>query len=203
MRRNRLPKDICTAVARFDSIRTLLAASVNDEMHVHQMDVISAYVQGELTDEVYMEQPEMYVQHGEESKICKLLKLLYVLKQSGRQWYKKLDGYITNNGGVRTVANPCIYVFGKDDERVIVIIYVDDLILASKRAKELKIVKSKLKSAFEIVDLGLIHDVLRERRTRRPNRKYISLTKKVYRRIAGEIQHGRRKNSINAAIIKY
>jgi len=68
-------------VARFDSIRTLLAAAVNEELYVHQMDVVLAYVQGELTDEVYMEQPEMYVQRGEESKVCKLLKPLYGLKQ--------------------------------------------------------------------------------------------------------------------------
>lgn len=116
----------------------------------------------------------------EESKVCKLLKPLYVLKQSGRQWYKKLDGYIINNRGVRTVADPCIYVFGKGDERVIVIIYVDDLILASKRAKELEIVKSKLKSAFEMVDLGPIHDVLCVNVEREDQTRSIFLSQKKY-----------------------
>lgn len=72
-------------VARFDSIRTLLAAAVNEELYVHQMDVVSAYVQGDLTDKVYMEQPEMYIRRCEESKVWKLLKPLYGLKQSGRQ----------------------------------------------------------------------------------------------------------------------
>lgn len=147
-------------VARYESIRALLAASANDEMHVHQMDVTSAYVQGDLSDEVYMEQPEMYVQRGEESKVCKLLKPLYGLKQSGREWYRKLDGYITSNGGIRTAADPCVYVFGKDNRQVITIVYVDDLILASKEIEELKRVKTNLKSTFKMVDLGPIHDVL-------------------------------------------
>jgi len=73
-----------------------------------------------------------------------------IRKQSGRQWYKKLDGYVTNNGGKRTAADPCVYIFGEGDKRVIVIIYVDDLILASKEIKELEQIKSKLKSAFKM-----------------------------------------------------
>lgn len=70
-------------VTRYETIRTLLAASVNEEMHIHQMDVVSAYTQGKLSDEIYMEQPETYIQSGEESKVCKLVKPLYGLKQSG------------------------------------------------------------------------------------------------------------------------
>lgn len=129
-------------------------------MHVHQMDVISAYVQGELNNEVYMEQPEMFVKHGHEEKVCKLLKPLYGLKQSGREWYKKLDSYITGIGGKRTLADPCVYVFGKNDERVIVIIYVDDLILALKELTRLEYIKSKMKSMFKMTDLGQISNIL-------------------------------------------
>ena len=55
-------------------------------MHIHQMDVILAYVQGELHDEIYMEQSEMFVDLGNEDKVCKLLRPLYGLKQSGREW---------------------------------------------------------------------------------------------------------------------
>ena len=151
---------IFAPVSRYETIRTLLAASVNEEMYVHQMDVVSAYIQGELSDEVYMEQPEMYVQKGEESKVCKLIKPLYGLKQSGREWYKTFDKYVTNNGGKRTMADPCLYVFGEGDNRVIMLIYVDDIILASKRIEKLETVKTKLKTAFKMVDLGPIHDIL-------------------------------------------
>lgn len=153
-------EEVFAPVSRYETIRTLLAASVNEEMHVHQMDVVSAYIQGELSDEVYMEQPEMYVQKSEESKVCKLIKPLYGLKQSGREWYKTFDKYVTNNGGKRTMADPCLYVFDEGDDRVIMLIYVDDLILASKKVEKLERVKSKLKSAFKMVDLGPIHDIL-------------------------------------------
>jgi len=147
-------EEVFAPVARYEAIRTLFAASVNEEMHVHQMDVISAYVQGELNDDIYMEQPEMFVEHGHEEKVCKLLKPLYGLKQAGREWYKKLDSYITEIGGKRTAADPCVYVFDKENERVIVIVYVDDLILASKELTRIEYIKSKMKSMFKMTDLG-------------------------------------------------
>lgn len=77
--------EVFSPVARYETIRTLLAAAVGEEMFIHQMDVISAYLQGHLHDEVYMEQPDMFVQIGQEEKVCKLLKSIYGLKQSGRE----------------------------------------------------------------------------------------------------------------------
>ncbi|CAK9827765.1 Retrovirus-related Pol polyprotein from transposon TNT 1-94 [Anthophora retusa] len=151
-------EDIFAPVARYEIIRTLFAAAVNEQMHIHQMDVISAYVQGELHDEIYMEQPEMFSKG--ENKVCKLLKPLYGLKQSGREWYRKLDRYIRDNDGKRTPADQCVYVFGKDEDRVILIIYVDDLLLASKNIEALNKIKSKFKTAFKIVDLGQVNNIL-------------------------------------------
>ena len=126
-------EEVFAPVARYETIRTLIAAAVNDEMHIHQMDVISAYVQGELHDEIYMEQSETFVELGNEDKVCKLLRPLYGLKQSGREWYKKLDDFILKIGGKRTPADPCVYVIGGGEDRVILVIYVDDLIFASKK----------------------------------------------------------------------
>lgn len=150
--------EIFAPVARYESIRTLLAASVNEEMYIHQIDVVTAYVQGDLSDEIYMEQSEMFVKYGEESKVCKLQKSLYGLKQSGCEWYKKIDGYITSIGGKRTMVDPCIYVFYNND-RVIMAIYVD-IILASKKIGKLELIKSKLKSSFKVSDQGPIHYIL-------------------------------------------
>ncbi|KAH0816989.1 hypothetical protein GEV33_005802 [Tenebrio molitor] len=117
----------------------------------------------ELHDEVYMKQPEMFAEEGKEEEVCKLLKPLYGLKQSkqsGREWYKKLDGYMKNNGGRRTPSDPCVYVFGENDERVIIIIYVDDLTLASKKLEKLNEVKKNMKSEFKMKDLGPINNIL-------------------------------------------
>jgi len=75
-------QQVFAPIARYETIRALLAASVSDEMYLHQMDVISAYIQGELHEEIYMERPEMLVQNKQKDKVCKLLKPLYGLKQS-------------------------------------------------------------------------------------------------------------------------
>lgn len=153
-------EEVFAPVARYEIIRTLFAAAVNDEMHIHQMDVISAYVQGELSDEIYMEQPEMFVQRNYEDKVCKLQKPLYGLKQSGREWYRTFNNFITNSGGKRTPADPCVYVFNKGEDRVIVILYIDDLILASRNIKKIEEIKTKLKSEFKMTDLGSISNIL-------------------------------------------
>lgn len=152
-------EEIFAPVTRYEIICTLLIAAVEEEMHVHQMDVVSAYVQGSLNDEVFMEQPKLFIKENDK-RVCKLHKPLYGLKQSDREWYKRLDDFVTQQGGCRNKADPCLYVFGKNEKRVIMIIYVDDLILASKDKKELYSVKQKLKSEFEIVDLGEITDIL-------------------------------------------
>jgi len=99
-------------------MQALLAASVNDEMHV-QIDVISAYVQGKLHDEIYMEQREILVQNKHKDKVYKLLKPLYELKQSGREWYNKLDCFLVEHGGKCTSPDPCTYVFEENVKRAI------------------------------------------------------------------------------------
>lgn len=137
-------EEVFAPVARYEAIRALLAASVNEEMYVDQMDVISAYVQGELSDEVYMEQPEMFIQENKEDMICKLNKSLYGLKQSGREWYRKLDNFLLNHGGKRTEADPCVYTFNENESQVILMVYVDDLIIASRKYNEIVKIKKIL-----------------------------------------------------------
>ena len=114
-----------------------------------------------LTDEIYMEQPEMFVETGQVEKFCKLFKPLFGLKKSGREWDKILDKHIRESRGKNDAADPCVYVFDRDQEnRVIVIIYVDDMLLALKDIERLELFKSKLKSTFKMVYLGLVSNIL-------------------------------------------
>lgn len=78
-------EEVYAPVARMETIRTLLELSVEEELHVHQMDVVTAYVQGDLSSEIYMEQPFMFKVPEEKGKVWKLLRPLYGLKQSGRE----------------------------------------------------------------------------------------------------------------------
>ena len=88
-------------VSRFESIRAIMGLSVQNEMHIHQMDVSTAFLNGELNEEVYMTQPEGFVRKGEEQLVCKLNRSIYGLKQSPRCWNFALDKYIRDLGFIK------------------------------------------------------------------------------------------------------
>jgi hypothetical protein len=90
--------DIYAPVARIASIRVLLALASIFSLYVHQMDVKTAFLDGDLDEEVYIEQPEGFIMHGHEKKVCKLVKLLYGLKQAPKQWYEKFYYVILSHG---------------------------------------------------------------------------------------------------------
>jgi len=83
--------DTYAPVARITSIRVLMALASIFDLYVHQMDVKTAFLNGNLEEEVYMEQPEGFVMSGNERKVCKLIKSLYGLKQAPKQWHEKFD----------------------------------------------------------------------------------------------------------------
>ena len=85
-------------VARITSIRVLFALASIYKLYVHQMDVKTAFLNGDLKEEVYMEQPEGFILPGNEEKVCKLVKFLYGLKQALKQWHEKFDKAILLNG---------------------------------------------------------------------------------------------------------
>ena len=81
-------------VDRFSSIRALLAYAIQNNMLIHQMDVVTAFLKGKLEEEIYMEQPDGYIQPGQEHLVCKLQKSLYGLKQSPRCWHTAFRKYM-------------------------------------------------------------------------------------------------------------
>ena len=85
-------------VARFSSIRALLALATACDLEIHQMDVRTVFLNGDLDVDIYMTQPEGFVVPGAETKVCKLNKSLYGLKQAGRQWYQKIDDALIKLG---------------------------------------------------------------------------------------------------------
>ena len=100
-------------VVRFSSIRALLAFAVENDMLVHQTDVVTAFLNGTLEEEIYMQQPEGYIQPGSDHLVCKLKKSLYGLKQSPRCWNTTLTEFLESINFKRNVADPCICSNGK------------------------------------------------------------------------------------------
>lgn len=85
-------------VVRMETIRSVLALAAQFKLSVYQLDVKSAFLNGELEEEVYVEQPQGYVIEGKEDKVYRLQKALYGLKQAPRAWNSKIDGYLLQNG---------------------------------------------------------------------------------------------------------
>jgi hypothetical protein len=101
--------DTYSPVARLTTIRVLLSLAVSHSLLVHQMDVKTTFLNGELDEEIYMEHPAGFVANGQEGMVCKLLKFLYGLKQEPKQWHEKFDRTLTSIGFVVNEADKCVY----------------------------------------------------------------------------------------------
>jgi hypothetical protein len=143
-------------VAKMNYIRLVLALSASHKWEVHQMDAKSAFLHGDLKEEIYMEQPPGYVQN-DSSLVCRLKKSLYGLKQAPRAWYAKMDSFLIATGFSRCHSDPNFYTKKVGSHLIILVLYVDDLILTSSDSKLLNHVKTSLKKKFEMTDLGFLH----------------------------------------------
>ena len=83
--------DTYAPVARISTIRTLIALASIYKLKIHQLDVKTAFINGELDEEIYIEQPKGFIMQGQEHKACKLIKSLYGLKKAPKQWHEKFD----------------------------------------------------------------------------------------------------------------
>ena len=125
------------------------------------MDVKTAFLNGQLEEEIFMEQPEGQVTPGKEKLVCKLERSLYGLKQSLRCWNKLLDEFLIKKLDFgRCLSDTATYVRGEGDKRVYLGVYVDDLLIFSKNLQEILQVKQVLSSRFEMVDFGRVSTVL-------------------------------------------
>ena len=144
-------------VVRYSSVRTLLAYAIQNDMLIHQMNVVTAFLNGTLEEEIYMQQPAGYVQPGKEEMVCKLKKSLYGLKQSPRCWNKAFKEHMKSANFKQSTADLCIFTKTEESgEITIVAVYVDDLIVATKTT-EMNEIKRSLTSRFKMKDLGKLH----------------------------------------------
>ena len=122
-------------VVRLASLCTMLANAVKNDMFIHQMDVETAFLNGALEEEIYMEQPEGYVKPGKEYSVCKLNKSLYGLKQSPRCWNQNFVESVKSLGFKQGQADPCIFVKIDPKKLSVIGVHVDDLIIVTKSEK--------------------------------------------------------------------
>ena len=118
-------------VARMEAIRMILAHACAKNIKVYQMDVKSAFLNGNLEEEVYIEQPEGFQLSANKDYVCRLKRALYGLKQAPRAWYSRLDSYLQNQGFKRGTVDSNMYIKIDHNSIIIVEVYVDDIIFGS------------------------------------------------------------------------
>jgi len=167
-------------VARLESIRLLAALAAKLSLKIHQLDITTAYLNGELNERIFMEPPKMLKEmlsklshrEGKQSTIgvraskmvasleagkdvCLLKKSLYGLRQAGRQWNERLSIKLRSMGLIPTKGEPCMYHANHEDTILIIVIYVDDILIAFQDPKWIENTKKALAEDFEVKDFGL------------------------------------------------
>ena len=141
-------------VACVEAIRMFLAFSCSKGFKIYQMDVKSAFLNGELKEEVYMEQPEGFNLAERKDFVCKLKKALYGLKQAPRAWYARLDHYLQQQGFKKGVAGSNLYIKTDEDKLLVTLVYVNDLIFASNNDEMSHEFSQNMSKEFEISMIG-------------------------------------------------
>jgi transposase InsO family protein len=164
-------------VVRFSSLRAVLAIAAANDYEIHQMDVKTAFLNGDLDEDIYMEQPDGHRAAGDQADyVWKLQKSLYGLKQAGRAWNKKMDAALIELGLRPTLSDSCVYVIRQGSSVLFLLVYVDDLLLVSNDMSQLESVKAALHSRFEMKDMGEAEFILgvQIRRDRAKRQLYLS-----------------------------
>ena len=176
--------EVFAPVARYNSIRSLLAVSNQLNLEVHQMDVVSAFLNGKLEEEIYMKQPDGFIDEKYPEKVCRLNSSLYGLKQSARCWNLMMDSFLKSNDYIQSSADPCVYYKSQiiDGEKIFILIgvYVDDTILCCNVLAYLEAEKKKISLRFEMDDRGEVNFILGMTVTRDRENKTLTIDQKSY-----------------------
>ncbi|GJR82221.1 pol polyprotein [Tanacetum coccineum] len=152
--------DTYSPVTRITSIRMIIAIAALRNLEIHQMDVKTAFLNGDLEEEIYMNQPEGFIAPGQEGKVCRLVKSLYGLKQAPKQWHQKFDHTMLESGFKINECDKCVYVKDTSAGYVILCLYVDDMLIVGSNDKIIRSTKDMLKSKFDMKDMGLADVIL-------------------------------------------
>ena len=173
--------EMFSSVAEFTTLQTLLSVIACKDWELHQVDVVVAYLCGNLKEELYMEIPEGVIVKGKNGGYWRLRKPLYGLKQAGWQWKTKLNEVMSKAGFKKSQADNCLYILRKDDEIImLVLVYVDDMALTTKSITILQKFKDELSAKFEISDLGELRYILGIQVKQNRQSRTISLNQTAY-----------------------
>lgn len=162
--------DVFAPVSKYSTLRTLLAIAADQDLEIHQLDIKTAFLNGNLDEDVYIQQPPGYDNHNPHLA-CKLNKALYGLKQASRAWHRTLKTKIESMGFNESTADPGLFIKPSSSSPAYLLIYVDDILVITGSTSALSSIKTQIATAFDIRDLGpaaffLGIDIIRDRTTK-------------------------------------
>lgn len=146
-------EDVFAPVSKGSTLRALLSVVAVEDLHLHQLDIKTAFLNGKLTEEVWVEQPEGF-QQQDSSFSCHLQRALYGLKQAPRAWFTELRTALQQLGFQQSAADPALFSSMQGEHSVIILVYVDDLLIAASSMPAITTAKQSLLQRFEGRDLG-------------------------------------------------
>ena len=176
--------EVFAPITRANSIRVILSIANGMDMEIHQMDVKTAFLNGKLDEEIYMQQPKGYIDEKNPDHVRKLHKSLYGLKQAARCWNSVIDKHFKDSGYIQNKVDPCVYV--KNNTRnnknsiMIIAIHVDGLILACNDAPMMATKKKNLHRKFEMKDQGEAHHILGMSISRDRDKRTLTISQGMY-----------------------
>ena len=167
-------------VAMLKSIRILIAIAAYYDYEIWQMDVKTAFLNGNLLEDVYMTQHEGFVDPKNAGKVCKLQNFIYGLKQASRSWNLRVDETVKQFGFIKNEDEPCVYKKISGSAVVFLVLYVDDILLIGNDVPTLQNVKAWLGKCFSMKDLGEAAYILGIKIYRDRSKKLIGLSQSTY-----------------------
>ena len=172
--------DTFSPVAMLKSIRTLLAIAAYHDYEIWQMDVKTAFLNGYLEEDIYMEQPLGFTSNDEDHKVCKLHRSIYGLKQASRSWNTHFDDAIKSFDFIKNEDEPCVYRKASGRAVTFLVLYVDDILLIRNDIPMLTSIKSWLSKEFFMKDLGEASYILGIKVYRDRSNRMLGLSQKLY-----------------------
>jgi len=145
--------DTYSPVAKLTTVRTVIALASINKWHIHQLDDNNAFLHGDFQEDVYMLVPQG-ITTSNPNQVCKLLKSLYGLKQASRKWYEKLTSLLLQHHYTQSNADHSLFIKHTSTSFTVLLVYVDDVIVAGDSLEEFESIKNILHSSFKIKDLG-------------------------------------------------
>ncbi|GJU84685.1 retrovirus-related pol polyprotein from transposon TNT 1-94 [Tanacetum coccineum] len=146
-------------VARIEAIRIFMENAAHKNMMIYQMDVKTPFLNGELKEEVYISQPEGFVNQDNPSHVYKLKKALYGLKQAPRAWYDMLSSFLISQHFSNGAVDSTLFTRQAGNDLLLVQIYVDDIIFASTNIAMCNEFANQMNTKFKMSMMGQIECV--------------------------------------------